>query len=136
MGDGPQTYISTQYHYENGPAVVAESTWRMAPTFGFEMSFVVVLEHATILFNSNRNPAFRVCTVDGPTLSPEIPSGDGYSREVEHFAHAVAGQTVEPIITPEDARETIRLVLAEKQSAREGRASRSDPGVWHSVSFA
>ena len=105
VADGPQTYISTQYHYENGPAVVAESTWRMAPTFGFEMSFVVVLEHATILFDSTRNPAFRVCTVDSPTLSPELPSGDGYSREVEHFAHAVAGQTVEPVITPRAPRD-------------------------------
>jgi hypothetical protein len=34
----------------------------------------------------------------------------------------VAGETVEPIITPEQARDTIRLVLAEKQSAREGRS--------------
>ena len=43
VADESQTYISTQYHYQNGPAVVAESTWRMAPAFGFEMSFVVAL---------------------------------------------------------------------------------------------
>ena len=121
VADGPQTYISTQYHYENGPAVVAESTWRMAPAFGFEMSFVVVLERATILFDSTRSPAFRVCPPEGPAFTPEVPAGDGYSREVEHFARALAGATVEPVITPQDARETIRLVLAEKQAAREGR---------------
>lgn len=121
VADEPQTYISTQYHYQNGPAVVAESTWRMAPAFGFEMSFVVALERATILFNSSSTPAFRVLTADGTPPALEIPPGDGYSREVEHFARAVAGHPVEPIITPHDARETIRLVLAEKESARERR---------------
>src|SRR5262249_52886418 len=49
--DEPQSYISTQYHYLGGPSVVAESTWRMAPAFGFEMSFVVILEGATILYD-------------------------------------------------------------------------------------
>jgi predicted dehydrogenase len=119
MADGPQSYISTQYRYDNGPAVVAESTWRMAPSFGFEMSYVIVLERATILFDCTRTPAFRVCPADGPSFTPEVPPGDGYSREIEHFARAVAGEAVEPVITPEQARDTIRLILAEKQSARE-----------------
>lgn len=121
VADGPQTYISSQFHYPDGPAVVAESTWRMAPAFGFEMSFVVVLEKATILYNSGATPSFRVLTADGNPAAFELPPGDGYSQEVEHFARAVNGEPVEPIITPLDARETIRLVLAEKQSAREGR---------------
>ena len=121
VADGPQTYISTHYHYADGPAVVAESTWRMAPAFGFEMSFVVVLERATILFDSSSTPSFRVFRPKA-RRTPEIPAGDGYSREIEHFARAVAGETVEPIITPEQSRDTIRLVLAEKQSAREGRS--------------
>ncbi len=46
----------------------------------------------------------------------DVPDGGA-----EHFARTVAGEPVEPIATPEEARETIRLVLAEKQSAREGR---------------
>ncbi len=121
VGDAPQTYISTQYHYPNGPAIVAESTWRMAPTFGFEMSFVVVLEQATILYNSSSTPAIRVLTTETAPPLLEVPEGDGYQREIEHFARVVAGENVEPIITPEQARDTIRLVLAEKQSAREGR---------------
>jgi predicted dehydrogenase len=121
VADVPQTYISTQYHYQNGLAVVAESTWRMAPAFGFEMSFVVVLERATILYSSSGSPVLRVLTADGSPPAVEVPPGDGYSREVEHFARAVAGEPVEPIITARDARETLRLVLAEKQSAREGR---------------
>jgi predicted dehydrogenase len=119
--DTPQTYISTQYHYPGGPAVVAESTWRMAPSFGFEMSFVVVLERATIVYDCTRTPSFRVCPADGPAFTPEVPAGDGYSREIDHYARAVAGEKLEPVVTPEQSRDTIRLVLAEKQSAREGK---------------
>jgi predicted dehydrogenase len=121
VADGPQTYISTQYHYPDGPAVVAEGTWRMALALSFEMSFVAILEQATIVYNSGGSPSFRVYPAAGEAFVPELPAGDGYSREIEHFAQAVAGHAVEPVITPEEARETIRLILAEKQSAREGR---------------
>ncbi len=120
--DDPQSYISTPYHFESGPAVAAESTWRMAPSFGFEMSFVIILEGATVLLDSTRTPAFRVCPAEGQAFVPDVPPGDGYSREIEHFARAVAGEPVEPIVTPEQSRDTIRLVLAEKQSAREKKA--------------
>jgi predicted dehydrogenase len=114
-------YISTHYHYPGGPPVVAESCWRMTPSFGFEMSFLVVLERATVSYDCTRSPAFRVCPADGPAFTPEVPDGDGYQREIEHFARASAGEPVEPVVTPEQSRESVRLVLAEKQSAREGR---------------
>ncbi|MFO0956476.1 MAG: Gfo/Idh/MocA family oxidoreductase [Isosphaeraceae bacterium] len=45
MADPAQTYIATQYRYPDGPSIVAESTWRMAPGFSFEMSFAMVLSH-------------------------------------------------------------------------------------------
>lgn len=120
VSDAPQTYISSQYHYPNGPAVVAESTWRMAPSFGFEMSFVIVLESASIQYDCTRSPAFRVCPAGEDAYTPELPPGDGYEREIQHFAREIAGELVEPVVTPEHSRETVRLVLAEKQSAREG----------------
>jgi predicted dehydrogenase len=119
--DVPLSYIATQYHYPSGPAVVAESTWRMPPSFGFEMSFNIVLERGAILFDVTRTPSFRGCPAEGDAFTPEIPPGDGYTREIDHFLRADNGEAVEPIVTARDSRETIRLVLAEKQSAREGR---------------
>lgn len=121
VADPAQGYIATQYRYPGGPAVVAESTWRMMPSFAFEMSFVVILERATIIYDLTRSPAFRVLPAAGDPFTPELPPGDGYGREIEHFARIVANEAVETVITPEHARETIRLVMAEKQSAREGR---------------
>ena len=121
IADLPQAYISSQYFYPGGPAVVAESTWRMAPTFGFEMSFNIVFEKATLVFDCTRTPAFRLCPAEGEAFTPELPPGDGYTREIDHFARVVAGETVPAVVTPFQSRETVRLILAEKESAREGR---------------
>ncbi|MGE3821127.1 MAG: Gfo/Idh/MocA family protein [Isosphaeraceae bacterium] len=120
VADTPQTYISTQYHYAERAAVVAESTWRMAPSFGFEMSFVIVLESASIHYDCTRSPAFRVCPAGEDAFTPEVPPGDGYEREIRHFARSLTDKTIDPVVTPEQSRETVRLVLAEKKSAREG----------------
>jgi predicted dehydrogenase len=129
IADPAMGYISSQYHYGDGTAVTAESCWRMAPTFGFEMSFVMVLERATITFDCTRTPAFRVCPNEGEAFTPELPPGDGYSREIAHFLQAITGPPVEPVVTPWQSRETIRLVLAEKESARERCRVTIDPAM-------
>ena len=78
-----------------GPAVAAEGSWRMAPSFGFEMSFNLALEQATIVFDCTRTPAFKVCPREGKPLTPELLPGDGYNRQIEHFAKKARGETVE-----------------------------------------
>jgi predicted dehydrogenase len=114
-------HIATQYVYDHDCAITAEGGWSMASTFGFEMSFHIVLEKATIVYNCSRDPALRVCPVDGEVFSPEIASGDGYSNEIAHFTKAVRGESVAEIITLEQSLDSLRLVLAEKQSAKSGR---------------
>jgi predicted dehydrogenase len=113
-------HIVTQYVYDEDCVVTAEGGWAMSPTFGFEMSFNIVLEKATITYDCTRTPAFKVCPADGDVFTPEIASGDGYSNEITHFIKAVRGEEVPQIITPEQSVDSVRLVLAEKQSARSG----------------
>jgi predicted dehydrogenase len=116
MDDG-RRHMQTQYVYDTGAAVSAEAGWAMMPTFGFEMSFNIMLERATLQYDSTRQPAFRVCPADGKPFTPDLLPGDGYSREIEHFAAAAGGKSAPQILTPEQSRETIRIVLAEKESA-------------------
>lgn len=120
-GDHALSAISTQYHYPGGPVITAESNWRMSSSFGFEMSFNIMLERATLQYDLTRPTPFRVCPHDGDAFTPDVPPGDGYSREIEHFARIASGEPIEPVVTPQQSRDTIRLVLAEKQSAREVR---------------
>lgn len=117
---GGDDHIVTQYIYDDRNVITAEGGWSMAPAFGFEMSFNILLEKATIVYDCTRDPAFRVCPADGDAYSPDVASGDGYSNEIAHFVKAVRGENVPDIITPTQSVESVRLVLAEKQSAASG----------------
>ena len=91
---GDCDHIVTQYVYDDDCVITAEGGWSMAPTFGFEMSFNVVLEKATIVYDCTRDPAFKVCPAEGDVFTPEVAAGDGYSNEIEHFVKAVRGESV------------------------------------------
>ena len=113
-------HVMTQYLYDDNMTVFAEGGWMMSPSFGFEMSFNLVLEKATITYDCTRDPAFKVCPVEGEAFTPEVESGDGYEREIAHFLKAMRGEAVPPVLTLESSRAAIRIVNAEKQSIKTG----------------
>jgi predicted dehydrogenase len=118
---GAVAHLSTRYDYgDGGPLVVAEGGWVMAPSFGFEMSFNLVLDRATVAYDSTRRPAFRICTHEGSAFAPPLPEGDGYVRQIDHFARAIRGEAVPPVITLEQSRDSVRIVEAEVESMRRG----------------
>ncbi|MGD8500185.1 MAG: Gfo/Idh/MocA family oxidoreductase [Phycisphaerales bacterium] len=117
---GGLVHIVTQYLYNNDTVVTAEGGWAMMPAFGFEMSFNIVLEKATLVYDLTREPAFRVCPAEGEAFTPEVEKGDGWFLQIAHFAKAVGGEKVEPITTLEDSMNSVRIVEAEKESASKG----------------
>lgn len=121
---GQFDHIVTQYLYDGDQVVTAEGGWAMTPGFGFEMSFNVVLEKATVSYDCTRAPAFKVAPAGGEAFTPEIAPGDGYSNEIEHFIKAVRGEHVPDIITPAQSVDSLRLVLAEKESVASGQSVR------------
>ena len=114
--EGHLLHIVTQYVYGDDKVVTAEGGWGMAPGFGFEMSFNLVLEKATIVYDLTRDPAFRVCPAEGEPFTPEVAPGDGYTREIEYFAKRVQGEAVGEVLTLEQSRDSVRIVDAEKES--------------------
>ncbi|HNS19722.1 MAG TPA: Gfo/Idh/MocA family oxidoreductase [Sedimentisphaerales bacterium] len=113
---GQLIHIVTEYEYGPDKVIVAEGGWGMSPTFGFEMSFNVILEKATLVYDCTRSPAFRVCPREGQAFTPEVAAGDGYSREVEHFVKTLRGESVPQVLTLEQSRDSVRLVQAERKS--------------------
>jgi predicted dehydrogenase len=114
---GGTAHIVTQYLYDDGKLVSAEGGWSMMPSFGFEMSFNIMLEKATIVYDCTRKPTLKVCTSSGETLEPELEKDDGYVQEMTYFAKLIQGEKVEEIITLEQSRDSVRIVEAEKKSA-------------------
>lgn len=115
---GHTLHIATQYCYENDIAVIAEGGWAMTPSFGFEMSFNIMLEKATIVYDCTRDPAFKVCPAEGDAFTPDVPDGDGYSREIDYFVNSINGKQTEEVLTLEESMNSVKLVLAEIESAK------------------
>jgi len=115
---GELLHIATQYLYDDDKAVIAEGSWAMTPSFGFEMSFNIALETATIVYDLTRKPAFKVCPAEGQSITAEVEKGDGWFLEIAHFVKTISGQKVKPVTTLEQSLNSVKIVEAEKESIR------------------
>ena len=79
-----------------------------------------MLEKATIVYDCTRKPMFKVCPEQGHAFTPEVAKGDGYSLEIGHFAEVISGLKVAEVTTLEQSRDSVKIVEAEKESARLG----------------
>ncbi len=114
-------HIVTNFIYSDDKVVTAEGSWTMKKGFGFEMSFNVMFERATISYDCTRTPAFKVATDKGKLIIPKLPKNNGYMGELLHFIKAVNGKKVPIVTTPQDSLNSVKIVLAEKKSAETGR---------------
>jgi predicted dehydrogenase len=111
--------ITTSYSFGDDKVVTAEGSWAMSPSFGFEMSFNIVMEKATLMYDCSREPSFKVCPVEGDAFTPDVVTGDGYSLEIEHFAGLVRGESLPEVITLQQSTDSIRIVQAEIKSVQD-----------------
>lgn len=112
--------ISTRYDFGNEMSIEADGSWIMSDSFGFEMSFKIVMEKATIIYDCTRQPAFQVCPSGGEKFTPEVAEGDGYLQEINHFISVIGGEEVPAVITPEQSRDSIKIINAELESIKTG----------------
>ena len=116
---GDYDHTVTQYLYDDQKVITAEGGWIMAPEFGFEMSFKIMLEDATLLYSSAQQPTFKICPKEGEMIIPEIEDGDGYSFEIQHFVDFISGKSVQSVISPEQSADAVKIIEAEKESVRQ-----------------
>jgi len=110
-------YVATQYVYKDPKVVVAEGGFVTSPGFKFEMSFVISLEKATIVYDCKHIPSLQLCLAKGENITPKVELGDGWSREIAHFVKRITGKKVPQIISSVDSLNAVKIVLAEKKSA-------------------
>jgi len=113
-------HIVSQYEYD-GHLITAEGGWAMMPTFVFEMGFTLILERATVVFTTRNQPTIQVFPAQGEVFTPELPQNDGYFNEIAYFARELQGISQPQIITPQQARDSVRLVELEKKSVQTGK---------------
>jgi predicted dehydrogenase len=114
------SHIVTRYMYDDDKLVTAEGSWQMMPSFGFEMSFNIAMEEATIVYDSTRDPGFRIYPANGEPFTSQVEEGDGYSLEIAHFVRTISDAEVESVTTLEESRNSVMIVQAETESLRTG----------------
>ena len=114
-GSGYDT-VSTNYAFEDGIAVNAQDDWALAGV-PFRMIFRVNFERGSVYMDQD---GFRVAPRDGEVYTPEYDKESGYYREMEYFVSCIENGTPNTVNPPEASRNTIRIVMAETESADNG----------------
>jgi predicted dehydrogenase len=114
---GGYDHAVTQYNYDNERVITAEGGWMMTNSFGFQMSFEIILEKAVICYDCKKTPTFKIYPDSGEAFTPEIESGNGYLLQLKHFIKTISGQSVPEILTPTQSLLSVKLIEAEKKSA-------------------
>ena len=106
----------------------------MPPSYPFHMDFWATFEKGAVKMSSARQPTMTVYPAEGEPYSPELPKPDlsgveaggnisemgGYFNEIKYFVDCILEGRKPEVVTPQDARESLRVVLAEMESARKG----------------
>jgi predicted dehydrogenase len=130
--NGP-SHIFTSYTYKGIP-VVAEGGWNYPLQWGFQMAFQAVFERGAVEYDSGtglfltlgkqpRRPMpFKAPSVGASTTGAgNISSLGGYFNELQYFVNCLETNTPPAIATLAQAKESLRVVLAEVASARSGK---------------
>jgi predicted dehydrogenase len=116
---GDVDHVVTQYIYPGGPVVHAEGSWLLPD--GFNMSFVLHCERATIDFDLSRgNDALRLHESGNKSRTVKLKNADGYGEEIRYFLDCVARGERPVVVTPQDGATALEICAAEEKSVRTG----------------
>lgn len=117
--NGANQHVVTQYHFPDGPAVVAEGSWLLAQ--GFAMAYTLYCERATLDFDLARGAGALVITETGrpPRVLP-LAAGDGYTGEIDYFLECVSGRRAPETVTAADGVAALEICESEARSVRSG----------------
>jgi predicted dehydrogenase len=116
---GSIDHVVTHYNFPAGPAVYAEGSWLLAK--GFEMSFTILCERATLEFDLARGADAMQVIEPGQlkrTINQDGP--DGYSAEIRYLLECIAKRERPTIVTTQDGVTALEICEAEETSMRTG----------------
>jgi predicted dehydrogenase len=132
---GGWTHVFTRYHYPD-LAVLAEGGWNYPSQWGFSMSYQALYEKLALDFDSTLAPTLTATRGEEPRQPVPLPepaagssragSGNisalgGYFNELAYFVECLQRRRQPEIATAEQALRSLRVTLAELESAESGR---------------
>ena len=113
--EGGFDHINTRYIYDDNSMITAEGAWEYSASFPFSMTFIMHFEQASVIFDGCKLTAYLP---DGKKKVLAKDETGGYLPELEHFIDCLATGKSSDILTPESAAESVRIIEAETESAK------------------
>ena len=101
--------------------ITTDSSFAPSASFVWEGSGRVFFEKATVYFGPFYKQLLTVYPQKGKPFSPRLSKRTGYEAEIEYFLGMVEGRRQKRILTAQDARDSIALLVAERWSAKSGK---------------
>ena len=128
------SHVWTVYNYRR-VAAVAEGGWDLPAKFPFNMAFRAVFEEAVVefglvpqsrmlLYQADKEPVpmdVPQPKVTGVQAGGNISALGGYFNEIQYFIECISKDEKPKIVTPQDARMSLQIILAEQKSAETGK---------------
>ena len=129
---GCYNHVATTLSFKNGARAIIEGAYNMTENYPFTMAFRIVGEAKTAEYtmvagfnledvSSSTRDLFVFKDGGSPVRAEIDESVDAYQAELDYFADCVANDKPLKIITPEDSREVLRVMLAIQESIETGR---------------
>jgi predicted dehydrogenase len=116
---GAIDHVVTQYQVASGATVYAEGSWLL--TAGFNMSYTVMFERATLDFDSARGAdALRLDEEGQPTRVIKPEGVDGYVEELRHLLTSIQTGKAPSVVTAQDGLSAVEICEAEEKSVQTG----------------
>jgi predicted dehydrogenase len=112
--------VDAQYIYDGQAAVRAGADMALPKAFGFEAHFMAAFEKGCLRY-STADPHGLAEITDQGTHRPALPKKNGYREEIAYFVRCIEHGEVSAVVTPDSSAFSIKLVEAERESARTGK---------------
>jgi len=128
---GCYNHVATTLTFRCGVRAIVEGAFNMTDNYPFTMSFRIVGETKTAEYSmtagfniENLSSSVRKLIVfengSDPARADIDESIDAYQAELDYFADCVQSDKPLEVITPEESREVLRIMLAIKESIKTG----------------
>ncbi len=113
----PLESIFTQYILENGMIVTTGADWSLPQKFPFEDNYFVNFEKACAKIDGDK----LIVYTDDEVIIPDIGTEESHLAEMREFVDCVVNNKPSTTIPTESVLMSIKVALAEKESAQTGK---------------
>ncbi len=122
---GPSGAIDVVYagfEYPGGVHASIVGGWAYHAPFPFNAEFCIRTQKATFVWDMLLGKPLTIYTDKGKEITPKIPEGDGWSREIDYFLNCIKRKKKPEIVTAKSSYESLIAVEKEMESIRTGKA--------------